>query len=109
MPEAGKILGQSSPLAATLTDLYVVPALTQTIVSTFTVANRSVVATSFRMSCAPAGAADDVEQYPYYDIPIRANDSFAATFGITLATTDVIRIYATLATLSFNLFGVERT
>jgi hypothetical protein len=30
-----------------------------------------------------------------------------ATIGITLATTDVVTVYATLATLSFNLFGDE--
>ena len=109
MPEERKILGQLDPLAATLTDLYVVPAAAEAVVSTFTVANRSGVATSFRLSVAIAGAADDVKQYIYYDIPIAGNDSFAATFGITLGATDVVRVYATLATLSFNLFGVELT
>jgi hypothetical protein len=29
--------------------------------------------------------------------------------GISLAATDVIAVYATLATLSFNIFGVEIT
>ncbi len=109
MPEARKVLGQSNPLAATLTDAYTVPAVTEAVVSTITVANRSAVATSFRVSIAPAGAADDDEQYIYYDIPIPANDTFAATLGLTLATTDVIRVYATLATLSFSIFGVELT
>ena len=109
MPETRKVLGQSNPLAATLTDAYTVPAVTEVVVSTITVANRSAVATSFRVSIAPAGAADDDEQYIYYDIPIPANDTFAATLGLTLATTDVIRVYATLATLSFSVFGVELT
>jgi hypothetical protein len=40
-------------------------------------------------------------------VVIDGNDSFAATLGITLATTDVVSVYATLATLSFNLFGQE--
>jgi hypothetical protein len=31
------------------------------------------------------------------------------TLGITLAATDVVSVYATLATLSFSLFGVEKT
>ena len=109
MPEDRKVLGQSAPAAATLTGLYTVPGSTEAVISTFTVANRSPVATSFRMSVAPAGAGDDVKQYLYYDVAIPGNDTFAATLGLTLAATDVVRIYATLATLSFSIFGVELT
>ena len=104
-----KTLGQTSPSAASLTDSYTVPAVTKTTVSTITVANRSAVATSFRISIAKAGAADDVKQYLFYDVPITGNDTFAATIGVTLETTDVVRVYATLATLSFNIFGIEET
>lgn len=108
MAESGKVLGQSNPSATTLTDLYTVPGSINTVVSTLIVSNRSATETSFRVSIAPAGAADDPEQYIYYDITIAGNDTFAATLGITLATTDVIRVYATLATLSFSAFGIER-
>ena len=104
-----KTLGQTSPSAASLTDSYTVPAVTKTTVSTITVANRSATATSFRISVAKAGAADALQQYLFYDVPILGNDTFAATIGITLETTDVVRVYATLATLSFNIFGIEET
>lgn len=107
MANTYKVLGQSNPSAATLTDCYTVPALTEATVSTIMVANRSSVATSFRISVAPAGAANSNEQYIYYDIVIAGNDSFAVTAGFTLEASDVIRVYATLATLSFNVFGVE--
>ena len=56
---------------------------------------------------APAGAADALSQYLFYDVTIAGNDTFVATVGLTLATTDVIRVYATLATLSFSAFGIE--
>lgn len=108
MSETYKVLGQLNPSATTLTTLYTVPAATATIVSSVVVANRSV-ATSFRLSVAVAGAADDNKQYLFYDVPIGANESKPFTLGLTLAATDVVRAYATLATLSFNLFGVERT
>lgn len=36
-----KVLGQSAPAATTAVDLYTVPALTSTIVSTITVCNRA--------------------------------------------------------------------
>lgn len=102
-----KVLGQSNPNATTLTTLYTVPALKYAVISSIVVCNRSAVATSFRISVAVAGAIDDNKQYLYYDILISGNDTFVATIGITLATTDVVRVYAALATLSFNLFGIE--
>lgn len=104
-----KVLGQSNPSAATLTDAYTVPALTQVVVSTITVANRSATPTAFRISIAIAGAADANQQYIAYDVAIAANQVQTFTLGITLATTDKIRVYATLATLSFNIFGSELT
>jgi len=104
-----KILGQLNPSAVTLTDLYIVPADTSTSVSSIVVANRSDVTTFFRISVAEAGAADSDEQYLYYDIAILGNSSFVATIGPTLAATDVIRVRATDAVLSFSAFGVEIT
>ena len=109
MAETRKVLGQSAPLAATLTALYTVPGATQAVVSTLTVCNRSATPTSFSVSVAVAGAAAEEKQYVYPGIAIAGNDTFAATLGITLGPTDVVRVYATLATLSFNLFGVELT
>lgn len=109
MTDTAKVLAQVAPSAATLTTLYTVPSTTSTVVSTLVVANTSAVATSFRISIQIAAAGDNIKQYIYYDVPIGGNDSFATTIGITLATTDVVKCYATLATLSFSLFGVEIT
>jgi len=109
MTDTTKVLAQSNPSVTTLTDAYTVPAATTTVISTITVANRSATPTSFRISVAVAGAADNNKQYLYYDVAIPGNDTFATTIGVTLATTDVVRVYATSATLSFNIFGVEVT
>lgn len=104
-----KVLGQLAPGAASLSTLYTVPALTSTAVSSIVVCNRSAVATSFRIAIRPAGGAISNEMYLYYDVILAGNDTFVATIGITLATTDIVSVYATLATLSFNLFGQEAT
>lgn len=104
-----KVLGQVVPSATTLTTLYTVPAATSAVCSTIVVSNNSATATSFRVSVAVAGAADNAKQYIYVDIPISGNDTFMATIGISLATTDVVRVYATLATLAFSLFGQENS
>lgn len=109
MAETRKVLGQSAPAAATPVDAYTVPGATSAVVSSITVCNRSATATTFRISVAVAGAAADNKQYVYYDEEIKGNTTFIATIGPTLAATDVVRVYATLATLSFNIFGVELT
>lgn len=109
MAETPKVLGQLNPAAATLTDLYTVPASTVSVISTITVANRSTVDTTFRIAVSPAGAVISNEHYIYFDTTIPGNDTFATTIGISLEATDVIRVLGTLATLSFNVFGIERT
>ena|SRR3990167_1925818 len=109
MANTYKILGQSNPSAATLTEAYAVPAATSTIVSTITVANRSTVSTSFRIAIEPDGAAND-NTYIAYDTPIGPNQTIVFDkLGVTIDASDTVNVYATLATLSFNIFGVEIT
>ena len=103
-----KVLAQTNPSATTLTDSYTVPAATSAVISSIVVCNRGA-ATSCRISVAKAGAANDNRQYIAYDSAIAANTSVPYQLGVTLAATDVIRVYATLATLTFNIFGVELT
>ena len=110
MTDTFKVLGQSFPSAATLTTLYTVPALTSTTASSITVCNQSsTTADSFRISIQVAAAADTSKQYIYYNLPLAANDTFIATIGATLATTDVVKCYSSGGLSSFNLFGVEVT
>jgi hypothetical protein len=54
-----------------------------------------------------AGAATSNKDYLYYDLLIGGNDTFIATIGVTLATTDVVRVYASSANISFSLYGSE--
>lgn len=109
MAEAYKVLGQVAPSATTLTTLYTVPALTSTVVSSIVVANTSSSADTFRIAIEIAGAGDDIKQYLYRDITIPGNNTFEATMGITLATTDVVKCYSGSGNCSFNMFGTEIT
>ena len=103
------VLGQSSPAATTETALYTVPSSTSAIGSSIIIANRGTSVATFRVSIAVGGAATTNKDYIYYDLPIGANDTFIATIGITLATTDVVRVYASNTNLSFSLYGSEIT
>jgi hypothetical protein len=102
-----KVLGQSAPSATTETDLYTVPAATETIVSTIVVTNRAATAATFRLSVSVNGAATSNKEYLAYDSNISGNGFIALTLGITLDATDKIRVYASSANLSFNAFGSE--
>ena len=107
MADTLKVLAQSAPAATTETTMYTVGAGKEATISTLTVCNRAATTASFRITVAVAGAVTANNQYIYYDQAIDGNSSFAVTIGITLAATDVIRVYASTANLSFNLFGVE--
>jgi hypothetical protein len=109
MGQVLKVLGQSSPAAATLTALYTVPALTSVAVSSIVVSNRNAAKIKFRVSVAIGGAADTGAQYLYFDVEVNGNDTFVATIGITLATTDVVRVQTNTTLVGFNLFGAEVT
>lgn len=104
---AYKILGQAAPAATTETDLYTVPAATEVIISTLAVANRSATDATFRISVSDNGAATATKDYIAYDVTCGGNGVNYLTLGITLNATDKVRVYASSADLSFNLFGSE--
>jgi glucose-6-phosphate dehydrogenase assembly protein OpcA len=107
MPTTYKVLAQSNPSATTATTLYTVPSSTSTVVSTITVCNQAASAASFRIAIRPAGATLATVHYVAYDVALAANDTTALTLGLTLATTDVVTVYASSATLSFHAYGSE--
>ena len=107
MPTVYKVLAQSNPSATTATTLYTVPSSTSTVVSTITVCNQSSAPSTYRIAVRPAGASLATQHYIAYDVVIGANDTTALTLGITLATTDVLTIYASNANMSFAAFGSE--
>jgi hypothetical protein len=108
MPTTYKVLGQSAPAAATATTLYTVPAATQAVVSTINVVNTSTTVTdTVRIAIRPAGAALSIEDYLVYQLSLNATATFAYTSGVTLGATDVVTVYSTNGTSSFNAFGSE--
>lgn len=104
-----KVLGQINPTANTLTTVYTVPALTQTVVSTVTICNLANTATTFSLAVQPANAAIANKHYVNYQTTLPANDTIALTLGITLATTDVIAANCATSNVSVNVFGSEIT
>jgi glucose-6-phosphate dehydrogenase assembly protein OpcA len=107
MPTTYKVLGQSNPSATTLTTLYTVPSSTSTVASSIVVCNQAATAATYRIAVSPAGATAEAKHYIVYGSTVGASDSTIITLGMTLATTDVVRVYSSSATTSFVLFGSE--
>jgi hypothetical protein len=102
-----KVLGQVNPSATTATTLYTVPSATQAVVSTISVCNQTGSESTFRIAIRPAGETLAAKHYIAYDAKVAGNDTTFITVGPTLGATDVITVYAGIASLSFNVFGSE--
>ena len=104
---AKKVLGQSNPSATTATTLYTVPASKEAVVSSISICNLASSSATYRIAVRPGGATLANQHYLAYDVTVGAADTTIITVGITLATTDVITIYASTANLAFSAFGDE--
>jgi len=102
-----KVLGQSAPSATTETTLYTVPNKTQTTISSIVVCNRGSGAGTYRINISVAGATTSNKEYLFFDKALASKVTEAHVIGITLNQTDVVRIYASSADFSFNVFGCE--
>lgn len=109
MPTTYKVLGQIKPSATTDTTLYTVPSSTQSVCSTLSVCNTASATATFRVRVKINNAADDDKQYLMFDTPIVAKDTLLLTFGATLGAGDVVRVYSSNGSISFQLFGSEIT
>jgi hypothetical protein len=107
---AKKVLGQSCPSATTVTTLYTVPSAKESVVSSISVANLATSTATFRIIIQPSADVSATildKQYFGKDITLGASDTTIITVGITLATGDVIKVYASTATVAFQAFGNE--
>jgi hypothetical protein len=102
-------LGQVNPTSNTATTLYTVPSLTQAVVSTITICNAASATGTYRIAVRKAGETLSQKQYIAYDSTVLGNDTIGLTLGVSLGAGDILTIYASSASVSFNAFGSEVT
>jgi len=108
MATSYKILGQAHMTTTSDTDIYTVPAGTETIISTMIVANIGSAATTFNIALRQDGDTLADKHYIAKGVACAAQDSTTLTLGMALEATDVVTVAAgTANALSFNLFGAE--
>jgi hypothetical protein len=107
---AKKVLGQVNPSATTVTTLYTVPSAKEAVISSISVANLAATTATFRIIIQPSADVSATilnKQYFGQDITLGLSDTTIITVGLTLATGDVIKVYASTATVAFQAFGDE--
>ena len=102
-----KVLAQANPSATTATTLYTCPTQTSAVLSSITICNQAGTSGTYRIAVRPNGETLAAKHYIAYDRAISANATETHTIGITLDAADIITIYASSATMSFNAYGVE--
>lgn len=108
MPTTYKVLGQSAPSTTNDTNLYTVPASTQTVVSTLSVTNDTSTAATFRVYIRVSGAAASATNTLFFDTNLAGNTTAFFTVGLTLGSGDIITVRSgTADALTFQAFGSE--
>ena len=102
-----KILGQVLTTANTTSNLYSVPAATNTVISTVSVCNQSNVASTFRLAVRPTSEALASKHFLNFDTPLPGNDTITLTLGITMGALDVMVVNASSSLVSCSAFGSE--
>jgi hypothetical protein len=103
-----KVLAQGNPSATTETTLYTVPSSTSAVVSTISICNLTGSSATYRIAVRPAADGTTLNKHwVVYGATVAASDSTMLTLGITLAAGDVVRVYSSIDSLAFSVFGSE--
>ena len=97
------------PAANTLTTLYTVPASTQAVVSTINVCNTASADATYRIAVLPSGVGITNANYIVFNATVAGNETISLTQGITMDSGDLLRVFASTASVAFNAFKMEIT
>jgi len=120
MPTSYKILGQTVTTQNVLSNVYVVPAATSTILNTITICNQSTANANVDIVVRPINEALANKHYVLRQVLVPQADSLIFSPGITLNASVIVAVNnasvagesnAALsgANVSFNVYGVELT
>ena len=95
------------PTANTLTTLYTVPVSTQAVVSTINVCNTASTDATYRIAVVTNGVSITNANDIVYNATIAGNETISFTQGITMDSGDLLRVFASTASVAFNAFKME--
>lgn len=112
MPNTYKRLGAINPSANTQTNVYVIPAATQTIISTVAICNQGANATTYSlalMDSSQFNAAAPAATFLVRNAALTGSDTIFLTVGLTGNAGSVLVANTPNANISFSAFGSEIT
>ena len=112
MAQSYKRLGAINPSANTQTNVYVVPAATEAVISTITICNQVSTNQSFSLIVMPSGAFASPSAAANFIVRgavVPAADTLVLTMGLTANAGTVIAANANSPNISFSVFGSELT
>ena len=114
MPQSFKRLGAVVPTANTQANVYVVPAATESVLSTITICNQGTENTSYSImyfdkSEFDTGASAPASSFLVRGAVVPAADTIVLTMGLTANAESIISCNATRSDISFSAFGSEIT
>lgn len=109
MPNTYKSPAQLVPTAQTLSTLYTVPADTQAVISNLHACNFGAISASIRVAVRPNGDAASLEHYLFHGLTITASDTVEFGHGITMDATDILSVWSSTGSVSFNMSYAEVT
>jgi hypothetical protein len=103
-----KILGQIKPNANTLTNVYVSPAATSTIINTITICNQGFANSTIDLILRPVNEIFDEKHLLLKSFEIPRAETLFFTPGITMNAEVILAANNTLdSNVSISVFGVE--
>jgi len=103
-----KVLGQANPLTSnTEVILYTVPSGFMAFASILNVCNTGATTGTCRIAVRPAGITSTTKTFIVYDTTINPYDGLLLTIGLSLATTDVVGVWASTSSFAFTISGSE--
>ena len=107
MAQSHKILGQLSPTANSLTNVYVTGASTSAIVGTITIHNFSDSNTSYSLIVRPINEALATKHYIVRGGVLPAREQITITGAVTMNASAILAANTWGSSVSINAYGVE--
>lgn len=107
MPQSYEILGQVSPSANTLTNVYVTGASSSAIVSTITIHNFSDSNSSYSLLVRPINEAEASKHFIIRGGIVPARELITITGAVTMNSSAILAANTNGSSVSFNAYGVE--
>jgi len=112
MPQSFKRLGAINPTANTQTNVYVIPAATEAVISTVTICNQSSSNVSYSLISMTAGEFSSpapVKTFLVRGATVPAADTIVLTLGLTMNAGSILSANTNSGSVSILAFGSELT